>query len=65
MAQANHRDYYERRHREARALAEASTDPQIRRIHADMAERYAALAITAPPVGESAAKPAKSHFDLT
>ena len=64
MAQANHREYYERREREARALAGASSDPEIRRIHAEMAERYSELAIAAPPAGESAAKPAKSHFDL-
>ena len=54
MAEASHRDYYTRRAGEARALAEASADAEIRRIHLDMAARYAELAATAPaePIGK-------------
>lgn len=37
-------DYYAARSVEERRLAMASTDPKVRAVHLDMAERYARLA---------------------
>lgn len=43
MSELNSTDYYRRRERQERALAEAATNPQIAAIHLDMASRYSAL----------------------
>ena len=41
MAELNDTDFYLRREREARAMAERASDEAIRAIHADFADRYA------------------------
>ncbi len=41
MAELNDRDFYLRREREARAMADRASSPAIRAIHADFADRYA------------------------
>lgn len=43
MTDQNDPEYYAARERQARELAAAATDPQIKRIHLDMAERYAKM----------------------
>lgn len=40
MSDLNNADYYRRRAEEARAHAAESTLPEVRRVHAEMAERY-------------------------
>ena len=42
MDQENEIGYYRRREAEARQMADCSSDKSIRRIHSDMADRYAA-----------------------
>ena len=37
-------EYYRRRERDARRLANGAADPSIRSIHLDMAKRYARMA---------------------
>ena len=41
MPMRNDLEHYAARERQARMLAEAATDPRIKQIHLDMAERYA------------------------
>ncbi len=43
MEQRNNADYYRRRMAEARAHAASATLPEVRVVHAEMAERYAQL----------------------
>ncbi len=43
MEQLNNADYYRRRMVEARAHADGATLPEVRVVHAEMAERYAQL----------------------
>lgn len=43
MLGENDPTYYAKRERQARDLAAAARDPQIRAVHLDMAERYAKL----------------------
>lgn len=44
MSQTNDEDYYLRRESHERRLMEAATMPEIRKIHAQLAENYATLA---------------------
>ena len=44
MSELNSREHYLRREQEERILADAAQDPDIRKIHAEMAEEYAKLA---------------------
>ena len=44
MPELNSREYYLRREHQERILADAAQDPDIRKIHAEMAEEYAQLA---------------------
>lgn len=37
--------YYQRRESQARSLSEAASDPNIRAIHREMADRYAQLVV--------------------
>ena len=46
----NEREYFERRTGSANRLAEAATDPGIRKIHEGMARTYGAKAAEAPNV---------------
>jgi hypothetical protein len=43
MSHLNNADYYRRRVVEARSHAEDATLPEVRRVHAEMADRYAQL----------------------
>ena len=45
MTDLNNRDYYLRRARHSRELAENAANVAIARIHSDMADRYEQLAI--------------------
>jgi len=50
-------DYYRRRAREERAIAEAATNPEIAKVHLDLAKGYEALvehASLLPPTRNSA-----------
>ena len=52
MSDENDPEYHALRERQARALAAAAVEPQVRKVHLDMAERYARLleqAGSAPP----------------
>lgn len=44
MTERNNREYYVARAEVARALSEAAIDPNIAKIHSEMAERYRELA---------------------
>jgi len=44
MPELNSREYYLRREHQERILADAAQDPDISKIHAEMAEEYAQLA---------------------
>lgn len=44
MNMTEDRDYFSRRQEEEQALANAATDPCARRVHEDMARKYAELA---------------------
>lgn len=44
MSELNSREYYLRREHEERILADAAQDPDISKIHTEMAEEYAQLA---------------------
>jgi hypothetical protein len=43
MNNLNNPEYYDRRERHARDLANRATSPDVRRIHLDLASRYADL----------------------
>ena len=43
MTDLNNPEYYDRRARHAQLLAERATSPEVRRIHLDLASRYADL----------------------
>lgn len=43
MSDDNDPDYYQLRERQARELAAAATDPHVRQVHSEMADRYAEL----------------------
>lgn len=43
MSSLNNPEYYDRRARHARQLAERATSPDVRRIHLDLASRYSDL----------------------
>lgn len=61
MPVSKHQDYYARRAREARALADACADVGVRKIHLGMAARYAEIAEAEPA---AAGKTHGTHFDL-
>jgi len=44
MSGLNDREYYERRSSQERMLAQAACEPHVRKLHLEMAERYADLA---------------------
>ena len=44
MTDSNNKEYYARRAARAKELAELAVEPTIRKIHAEMAARYEALA---------------------
>ena len=43
MIELNNPEYYDRRARHARALADRAISPEVRRIHLDLASRYTEL----------------------
>ncbi|WP_157216238.1 hypothetical protein [Flavisphingomonas formosensis] len=45
--------YYRRREQDERQMARVAPEPSIRRIHLDMAARYAQLAAEEPHIAES------------
>ena len=51
-------DYYLTRERQARELAELAVEPQVRRVHLDMADRYAKLLEEARAATPDGAPPA-------
>jgi hypothetical protein len=62
MSELNSREFYLRREHEERILADAAQDPDIRKIHAEMAEEYAQLAarVLATSAGRRAAPGART-----
>ena len=48
MNMNNDQDYYAKRQQEEQELARRATDPCIRRVHEDMARKYAELARAEP-----------------
>lgn len=49
MAGDNDLEYYVARERQSRELADSATDPSIKKIHLDMAERYASMQANPDP----------------
>lgn len=63
MLDTNDLDYYRKRERTAREHAAAATDPAIRSVHLEMAERYAGLIAERTTPDAPRRKPLKLKLD--
>ncbi len=57
MSQLNNADYYRRRATECRAHAADAVLPEVRHVHAEMAERYSRLVAEAERIERPAPRP--------